>query len=184
MLPPARPRICLVASTDRYQYPRRLTSTTLVNKARSVSSMARQGLITALLTRMSRPPWVRCRCSPMAAMSSIFPIWQARPSALRPCSRNEDATRSHSSGLRLLMTTCAPASASTRAVTSPMPIVDPVISATLPVRSKGVDRVGRRAIAGVSVGVMAMWPPPARPAGSRPPGGWRSPGRPGPHAAP
>src|SRR5436305_12685817 len=45
------------------------------------------------------------------------------------------ATRSHASALRLDTTTLAPCSARRRTIASPMPLVEPVTSATFPVRS-------------------------------------------------
>ena len=49
---------------------------------------------------------------------------------------NFAATFLHASSFRLDISTCAPCSASTRAVASPNPWVDPVTSATRPLRSK------------------------------------------------
>src|SRR4051794_25371157 len=52
------------------------------------------------------------------------------------------ATASHASGLRLEMTTVAPCSAMRVAMASPIPLVEPVTIATLPVRSNSDDMFG------------------------------------------
>jgi hypothetical protein len=138
--PPPRGFINFAASTERYQLPRRLTSTAFVNSEGSVSSIERHGLKTALLTRISSPPCTCLRCAAIDSMCSIRPMWQTRGSALNPSSRKRCATPAQSSALRLLIITCAPACPSVRAMPSPIPIVDPVTSATLPARSNGFAR--------------------------------------------
>ena len=51
------------------------------------------------------------------------------------------ATASQAAALREEMATLAPCSASRSAMALPMPLVEPVTMATLPVRSKGSSRV-------------------------------------------
>ena len=59
--------------------------------------------------------------------------------ALPPLSRMPAATASHASGLRLEITTVAPCSAIRVAMARPIPLVEPVTMATLPVRSNSDD---------------------------------------------
>ena len=56
-----------------------------------------------------------------------------------PVSRMSVATASHASGLRLETTTFAPCSAMRSAMARPIPLVEPVTMATLPVRSNSDD---------------------------------------------
>src|SRR5579875_1934324 len=65
-------------------------------------------------------------------------ITQASP----PRSAIARATASHASGLRLETTTRAPCWARRSAIARPMPRLDPVTTATLPVRSNSVLRIG------------------------------------------
>src|SRR5215218_7964982 len=54
-----------------------------------------------------------------------------------PCSRMPLTTASHASALRLETTTLAPSCASSSAEARPMPRLEPVTTATLPLRSNG-----------------------------------------------
>src|SRR5580704_6855820 len=60
--------------------------------------------------------------------------WASPPSLRMPL-----ATSSQASALRLEITTLAPSRASNSAEERPMPRLEPVMTATLPVRSNGVD---------------------------------------------
>src|SRR5665213_2191583 len=60
--------------------------------------------------------------------------WASPPDFLMPA-----ATSSQASALRLETTTLAPSFASSSAEERPMPRLEPVMTATLPVRSNGVD---------------------------------------------
>src|SRR5271169_1951792 len=60
--------------------------------------------------------------------------WASPPSFLM-----WSATSSQASALRLEITTLAPSLASSSAEARPMPRLEPVMTATLPVRSNGVD---------------------------------------------
>src|SRR5258705_9898302 len=60
------------------------------------------------------------------------------PSLLIAC-----ATSVHLSALRLEITTCAPARAIASAIARPMPLVEPVITATFPVRSNSEFAIHR-----------------------------------------
>src|SRR3954454_23246694 len=60
-----------------------------------------------------------------------------------PVLRIPAATSSQASALRLEITTLAPSLANSSAEERPMPRLEPVITATLPVRSNGVDCMGR-----------------------------------------
>src|SRR6185503_988014 len=62
-------------------------------------------------------------------------MWHGMAVASRPSARIAPATSSHLSALRLDTTTPAPARASASAIERPMPLVEPVTTADLPVRS-------------------------------------------------
>src|SRR5450755_1710567 len=64
---------------------------------------------------------------------------QAMTWASPPALRMPAATSSQASALRLEITTLAPSLASSSAEARPMPRLEPVMTATLPVRSNGVD---------------------------------------------
>src|SRR6185437_2128049 len=84
---------------------------------------------------MSMPPHCATVLSIRFCSSSLRPIWQGITTALPPSARIFCATASHASGLRLEITTVAPCSAMRVAMASPIPLVEPVMIATLPVRS-------------------------------------------------
>src|SRR5579883_742850 len=63
--------------------------------------------------------------------------WASPPDLRMPC-----ATSSHASCFREEITTFAPSFARSSAEERPMPRLEPVITATCPVRSKGVDFMG------------------------------------------
>src|SRR3954452_15324673 len=63
--------------------------------------------------------------------------WASPPALLMP-----SATSWQASALRLEITTLAPSLARSSAEERPMPRLEPVITATLPVRSNGVDCIG------------------------------------------
>src|SRR3954465_3921206 len=67
---------------------------------------------------------------------------QAMTWASPPPLRMPSATVSQASALRLEITTLAPSLANSSAEERPMPRLEPVITATLPVRSNGVDFMG------------------------------------------
>src|SRR5215212_327456 len=67
---------------------------------------------------------------------------QAITWASPPALRIPAATSSQASVLRLEITTLAPSLANRSAEERPMPRLEPVITATLPVRSNGVDCMG------------------------------------------
>src|SRR3989344_8057109 len=89
---------------------------------------------------MSRRPKSFSMAANVASICPISPMWQASTEALPPASRMDAATASQGSALRLEMMTCAPCAASRRAMASPMPRLEPVTRATLPVRSNGFFR--------------------------------------------
>src|SRR4051812_29104274 len=60
-----------------------------------------------------------------------------------PALRMPSAAASQASALRLEITTLAPSFASNSAEERPMPRLEPVTTATLPVRSNGVDCIAR-----------------------------------------
>src|SRR5260370_29841665 len=65
-------------------------------------------------------------------------MWQAMTWASPPDLRIDAATSRQASALRLEITTLAPSLASSSAEDRPMPRLEPVMTATLPVRSNGV----------------------------------------------
>ena len=93
------------------------------------------GLTAALQTSVSIRPHSASVRSTSACSSSLRPILQATTSASPPRSRMPAATASHASAFRLLTTTRAPCSAMRSAMARPIPLLDPVMTATWPVRS-------------------------------------------------
>ena len=67
--------------------------------------------------------------------SAFEPILHGTPMASWPAAVNSFVTASTASALRLETTTFAPARAISSAIDLPMPLVEPVINATFPVRS-------------------------------------------------
>src|SRR5260221_10297030 len=78
---------------------------------------------------------------------------QAMTWASPPDLRIDAATSSQASALRLEITTLAPSFASSSAEERPMPRLEPVTTATLPVRSNGVDCIARIPFAFVMLGL-------------------------------
>ncbi len=93
------------------------------------------GLAAALLTRMSSLPWVSLMWPNTASICAISPMWQAKASAEPPSALMASATVWQSSILRLDTITWAPCSASSLAISSPMPRLAPVTRAIFPFRS-------------------------------------------------
>src|SRR5438270_10659004 len=77
-----------------------------------------------------------------ASTSARREMLQAITWASPPALRIPPATSSQASALRLEITTLAPSFAKSSAEERPMPRLEPVITATLPVRSNGVDCMG------------------------------------------
>src|SRR5262249_39154269 len=71
--------------------------------------------------------------------SSLRAMWHGITAASPPFARIPDATSSHTSALRLEITTFAPCSAILSAIARPMPLLEPVTTATLPVKSNCDD---------------------------------------------
>ena len=99
----------------------------------------RYGLTAALLTMMSMPPHSAVVWSTSFCSSSLRAIWQGITAASPPLARMPAATASHTSALRLEITTLAPCSAMRSAMARPIPLLEPVTTATLPVRSNSDD---------------------------------------------
>src|SRR3954465_9001810 len=78
-----------------------------------------------------------------ASTSSRREMLQGITWASPPALRMPVATSSQASALRLEITTFAPSFASSSAEDRPMPRLEPVMTATLPVRSNGVDCIAR-----------------------------------------
>src|SRR5476649_2935328 len=76
-----------------------------------------------------------------ASTWSLREMLQAMTLAMPPLARMPAATGSHASALRLEITSLAPRPAMVSAIERPMPRLEPVTIATLPVRSNGVDMV-------------------------------------------
>ena len=95
------------------------------------------GLTAAFAIKTSTAPSSEIVRSTRACSWSLWPMWHGMGSAAPGRSRlMSSAAASHASGVRLDTTTRAPCSARRRAMARPMPRVDPVTTATLPVRSK------------------------------------------------
>src|SRR5438477_11407280 len=86
----------------------------------------------------------KCLVAPelSASTSARREMLQAITWASPPALRIPPATSSQASALRLEITTLAPSFAKSSAEERPMPRLEPVITATLPVRSNGVDCMG------------------------------------------
>src|SRR5580700_679208 len=93
------------------------------------------GLTAALQTRMSTGPRVLFVSSTSRVSSSFWPMLHGMTTASPPRAAIPARTSSQASGLRLETTTLAPKAAIASAIARPMPFDDPVIRATLPVRS-------------------------------------------------
>src|SRR5882724_9298109 len=74
-----------------------------------------------------------------ASTSGFREMLQGMTWASPPALRMPSAAASQASSLRLEITTLAPSLASSSAEERPMPRLEPVTTATLPVRSNGVD---------------------------------------------
>ena len=117
----------------------------------------RYGFTAALLTKMSMPPHSAMVWSTRLCRSSLRAMWHGITAASPPLARIDAATASHASALRLDTTTLAPCSARRSAMARPMPLLEPVTMATLPVRSNSdiawdAFPDGRRRLAGDATG--------------------------------
>src|SRR5271165_355897 len=97
------------------------------------------GLTPALPTMTSIAPQCAMVPSTSACNCSLCATWHGMAMASPPLSRIPLATVSHTSPLRLEITTLAPCSAMRSAMARPIPFVDPVTTATFPVRSNSDD---------------------------------------------
>ena len=93
------------------------------------------GLAAALHTRMSIFPQCFMVASTSCCSCSLCAILQGSEIASKPFAVSSRVTSWQASALRLEITTLAPAFAISSAMDLPMPLVEPVITATLPVRS-------------------------------------------------
>src|SRR5688572_20191120 len=84
---------------------------------------------------MSMRPHLAMVLSTRACTSSLRDTLQGCASTSKPCFSNSARTASQASALRLYTTTLQPGSASSSAMDLPMPRVETVISATLPLKS-------------------------------------------------
>src|SRR5512147_3074289 len=84
---------------------------------------------------MSTRPHLATVLSYSACRSSLRDTLQGCASTSKPCFSNSARTASQASALRLDTATLQPARASSSAIDLPMPLVEPVMSATLPLRS-------------------------------------------------
>ena len=113
----------------------------ILSKAESGMSAdePKNGLTAALPTRMSIGPSRRSVSATRFSSCSLWPTWQgttiASPAPSAHASLMPFATSSQTSALRLETTTLAPWPAIASAIARPMPLDEPVITATLPVRS-------------------------------------------------
>ena len=137
MLPPPPSRITGATCWLIRSGPSRFTEKTFCQYSSVISlTVTGAGLMPALLTSTSMRPKRSTTFSTKPGMASQSPTWQARPSTSPPVAeRISSATRSQSSCLRELTTTEAPAADSPSTMARPMPLVEPVTMATLPVRS-------------------------------------------------
>src|ERR1043166_8919830 len=113
----------------------------ILSKASSESfaSGPNTGLAAALHTRTSMPPNCLLVPATSASTSSRRDTLQVMTIASPPFWRMPAATASHGSCLRLDTTTLAPMPARHSTMARPMPLLDPVTTATLPARSNGFD---------------------------------------------
>src|ERR1039457_6757612 len=93
------------------------------------------GLAAALHTRMSIFPHCFIVASTSCCNCSLCAILHGSEIASKPLPVNSLVTSAQASALRLEITTFAPACAISSAMDLPMPLVEPVVSATLPVKS-------------------------------------------------
>jgi hypothetical protein len=93
------------------------------------------GLAAALQTRMSIFPHRFMVASTSCCNCSFCAMLQGREIASKPLPVNSLVTSSQAAALRLEITTLAPAFAISSAMHLPIPLVEPVISATFPVSS-------------------------------------------------
>ena len=92
------------------------------------------GFDAALHTRLSMRPHFFITVSTRLCAAALSPTLHGTASASCPRAVNSAATASHASALRLEITTFAPRLAISSAMDLPMPLVEPVISATFPLR--------------------------------------------------
>jgi hypothetical protein len=97
------------------------------------------GFTAALPTRISMPPQCATVLSTRFCNWSFCPTWQGMTMASPPLARMPAATSSHGSALRDETTTLAPCSAMRSAMARPIPLEEPVITATWPERSNKDD---------------------------------------------
>src|SRR5471032_306216 len=84
---------------------------------------------------MSILPHALVAAATRALTSSLRPMLQGCAMTVRPCCASSARVASQASDLRLEITTLAPALPSSSAIDLPMPRVEPVTTATWPVRS-------------------------------------------------
>ena len=112
----------------------------------SLASGPNTGLTAALHTMMSMPPKCLLVPSTSASTSSRRDTLHGMTIASPPFWRMPAATASHGSCLRLDTTTLAPMPARHSTMARPMPLLDPVTTATLPARSNGDGMVPSPAV--------------------------------------
>ena len=96
----------------------------------------------ALFTSTSHRPYSEYTASTRLSQSSHRPTWQATGMARRPVAAAiSPAAASQLSNFRLAITTSAPADARPSAMARPIPRLPPVMTATLPRRSKSSSGV-------------------------------------------
>ena len=88
----------------------------------------------ALFTRMSTPPWAATAASTTVAAPSSVDRSAATTVPLPPAASTVASAASSVACVRAAPTTVAPSRANSSYVARPMPVLDPVISATLPSR--------------------------------------------------
>ncbi|MNN21544.1 hypothetical protein D3C81_1348710 [compost metagenome] len=141
--PSRRSIICGASALTSTKLPRTLPAITSSNSFSPCSSIGpTTPLAAALSRRASTRPKVASTLSAKARTLTRSAISQAMPVASMPSAFNVAATRSDTALSRPETTTRAPCWPSARAISSPMPLVEPVITATRPDRSNSLDIAG------------------------------------------
>ncbi len=141
-LPPSLPRCAIPGSVIPASHSVLFTLLAkILSKASSGSPVSgpKYGLVAAFATTTSSRPHFASVASTSACSSSLRDTLQGFAMASKPCFLSSDRTSSQDSAFLLEMQTLAPARASSSAIDLPMPRVEPVTRATLPLRSNNDD---------------------------------------------
>src|SRR5216683_718962 len=125
--------------------PWTFSATILSHSSAGASSASPSNMIPALLTSVSRRPSSLTACSTTSRACRWSVTSAGAASAVPPASRIVEASSASRSPRRATRATAAPSAASLTAVAAPIPLLDPVTSATVPasvvIRPPVLDRV-------------------------------------------